>query len=78
MFENIKYYILGVNDKDNINFSETIHKSFDAMRKSLDGKKCIIKIDGSPKEFLNNINSLEGPYNHNEIRSIVESQEWTK
>ena len=39
MFVNIKYYILGVNDKDNINFSETIHKSFDGIRKSIDGKK---------------------------------------
>ena len=76
MFENRKYYILNILDKDHINFSETIHKEFDGLRKSKDGTKCIIKIEGLPKGFLNNINSLEGPFSHSQIRSIIQNNEW--
>lgn len=76
MFENIKYYILGTSEKDSIDFSKTIYKDFDSLRKSIDKNKCIIKIEGSPKEFLNNINSLEGPFSHSEIRSIIKNNQW--
>lgn len=77
MFENRKYYILDVLDKNHIDFSETINKEFDNLRKSKDGTKCIIKIEGPPKEFLNNINSLEGPFSHLQIRNIVNGPYWT-
>jgi len=49
MFENITYYILDISEKDKINFSEIIHKEFESLRKSVDGTKCIIKLEGSPK-----------------------------
>lgn len=76
MFENRKYYILDVLDKDHIDFSEIIHKDFDSLRKNKDGTKCIIKFEGSPKEFLTNINSLQGPFSHSQIRSIIKNNEW--
>jgi len=53
MFENISYYILDISEKDKINFSEIIHKEFESLRKSVDGTKCIIKLEGPPKSFLN-------------------------
>jgi hypothetical protein len=76
MFENIKYYILNTSEKDSVDFSETIHKNFDDLRKNGNKNKCIIKIEGPVKEFLNNINSLEGPFTHSQIRSIIKNNQW--
>ena len=77
MFENITYYILDISEKDKINFSEIIHKEFESLRKSVDGTKCILKIEGPPKSFLNTINTLDGPYSHSQMRSIIEDKNWS-
>ena len=78
MFENISYYILDISEKDKINFSEIIHKQFERLRKNVDGTKCIIKLEGPPKSFLNTMNTLEGPYTHSQIRNIIVDKSWSK
>lgn len=77
MFENISYYILDISEKDKIDFSEIIHKQFERLRKNVDGTKCIIKLEGPPKSFLNTMNTLEGPFTHSEIRTITEDKSWS-
>lgn len=76
MFENIKYYILNTSEKDSVDFSETIQKDFDTLRKNGNKTKCIIKTQGPDKEFLTYINSLEGPFTHSQIRSIIKNNQW--
>ena len=76
MFENIKYYILDVSEINLVDLDEVLIKDPDRFRRSLDGLKCLIKIEGPPKEFLNNISSLDGPFSHSEIRTIVTNPQW--
>jgi len=36
----------------------------------------LIKIEGSPRSFLNTINSLSGPFTHSEIKNKLRSKNW--
>jgi hypothetical protein len=76
MFENRLYYILDFSENNKIDFDEILHKDLDSLRKSPDGSRCLIKIEGSPKGFLNTINSLSGPFTHSEIKNKLRSKNW--
>jgi hypothetical protein len=76
MFENRLYYILDFSENNKIDFDEILHKDLDSLRKSPDGSRCLIKIEGSPKGFLNTINSLSGPFTHSQIRNKLKNKNW--
>jgi hypothetical protein len=76
MFENRLYYILDVSEDSKIDFDEILQKDLDSLRKSPDGSRCLIKIEGSPKGFLSTINSLSGPFTHSQIRYKMKNKNW--
>jgi|688.fasta_scaffold274085_2 hypothetical protein len=76
MFENRLYYILDVSEDSKIDFDEILQKDLDSLRKSPDGSRCLIKIEGSPKGFLSTINSLSGPFTHSQIRNKLKNKNW--
>lgn len=76
MFENRLYYILDFSENNKIDFDEILHKDLDSLRKSPDGSRCLIKIEGSPRSFLNTINSLSGPFTHSQIRNKLKNKNW--
>ena len=76
MFENRLYYILDVSEDSKIDFDEILQKDLDSLRKSPDGSRCLIKIEGSPKGFLSTINSLSGPFTHPQIRNKLKNKNW--
>jgi hypothetical protein len=76
MFENRLYYILDVSEENKIDFDKILQKDLDSLRKSPDGSRCAIKIEGSPKSFLTTINSLSGPFTHSEIRNKMKNKNW--
>ena len=76
MFENRLYYILDVSEDSKIDFDEILQKDLYSLRKSPDGSRCLIKIEGSPKGFLSTINSLSGPFTHSQIRNKLKNKNW--
>jgi hypothetical protein len=76
MFEDRSYYILNLSEENKIEFEKILHKDKESLRKSPDGTKCIIVLEGSPKSFLTTINSLSGPFTHSQIRYKMKNKDW--
>jgi hypothetical protein len=76
MFEGRSYYILNLSEENKIDFEKILHKDSESLRKSPDGTKCIIVLEGSPKSFLTTINSLSGPFTHSQIRYKMKNKDW--
>ena len=68
-----KYVIIDASDVASINFNEVLEASADALRFSLDGSKTFIKFDGATPSGLSDKTS----YNHSEILTILEGDDWT-
>ena len=73
---NKKYLIIPTTEIDKIDFSQVLETSAETLRTSVDGTKTFIKWKIKP-DFINKLNSKEGPYNHQEILAIMASQEWS-
>lgn len=78
MFADRKYYIIDVTETNKVEFDSILIKESQRLRKSLDSTKCILTIEGPPKGFLSTINSLEGPYTHDQMKVIIKQPEWSK
>jgi hypothetical protein len=76
-YENRKFYILDVSELDLVDFSQVLETSKKTVRKSADESKTFIKFDGENPEFLENLNSKEGPYTYTEIIEILSGTDWT-
>lgn len=76
MFENRTYLIVPITEILKIDFSKIFQESADTVRKSIDGSKFIIKWEGDQPNFIGSLSDTEGPYNHEEIISIVQTVEW--
>jgi hypothetical protein len=74
---NRKYIIFNISEVDKINFSEVLETSKNTLRKSVDGNKSIIKWENNSIPIsINNLLTKEGPYNHEQIMTILSSNEW--
>ena len=77
-YQNRKFMIFNVSELSNINFSQVCETSADTVRKSVDGTKTFVKWDSdSIPESVNNLTTKEGPYNYEEILTILSGPEWT-
>ena len=70
------YVIFNISEVDLVNFDQILETSADSLRKSKDGLKAVIKWNGSSPSFINNMTSIEGPYNETEILVIMETPLW--
>jgi hypothetical protein len=78
LYENRKFMIFNVSELSNINFTQVCETSIDTVRKSVDGTKTFVKWDSdSIPESVNNLTTKEGPYNYEEILTILSTPEWT-
>ena len=77
MYENRQYAIFSLTELNKIDFSSVCETSADTLRKSVDETKSFIKWDGDQPEFVNTLETLEGPYTHAEILDILSTPEWT-
>ena len=70
--------IFNVSELSNINFTQVCETSIDTVRKSVDETKTFVKWDSdSIPESVNNLTTKEGPYNYEEILTILSTPEWT-
>jgi hypothetical protein len=77
MYENRQYAIFSLTELNKIDFSSVCETSADTLRKSVDETKSFIKWDGDQPEFVNTLETLEGPYTYTEILEILSGEEWT-
>lgn len=73
----MKYIIFNINEIEKINFDEVLETSIDNLRISSDGLKTFVKWD-TPEtpQFLELLQTKEGPYNNDEIISILSESPW--
>jgi hypothetical protein len=66
-----------MSEVDKIDFSQVMETSKDTLRKSIDNTKSLVKwIGDSTPQSIDNLTTKEGPYNHDQIITILSSSEW--
>ena len=76
MYENRQYAIFSLTEIDKIDFSQVCETSAETIRKNVAETKSFIKWDGDQPEFVNTLETLEGPYTYTEILEILSGEEW--
>lgn len=76
-YSNREFMIFNVTELDQIDFTQVLETSADAVRKSVDQTKTFVKWDGVIPDCVLNLLSKEGPYTYDEILAILATPEWT-
>ena len=77
MYDQRNFTIFSLAEIDKIDFTQVLETSAETLRVSTDGTKSFVKWDGDQPEFVNTLETLEGPYTYEEILSILSGEEWT-
>lgn len=75
-YEHRNYIIFPVTELNKVDFEQVLETSTDTVRKSVDGTKTFVKWDGAQPSFVSTLNNTEGPYNYDEIITILATNEW--
>ena len=70
------YIIFNVSELNKVDFSLVGESSVDTVRRSVDGTKTFVKWEGSAPSFVSDLETKEGPYNHEEIIAILNGPSW--
>lgn len=78
MYEHRQYMIFNITEINKIDFEQVLETSQETIRKSIDGQKTFVKWDSEeiPSSVLL-LETSEGPYTHEEILTILSTEEWT-
>jgi hypothetical protein len=76
-FETRKYVIIPATEINNINFSEVLETAPGTCRYSVDSTKTFIKYDGEQPQSVAAISSKSQEYSHEEILTMLSTEEWT-
>jgi len=71
-----QYIIFNFSEVNVIDFTQIEETSSSTLRKSKDGQKAVIKWDGDTPSCVSNLSSFDGPYNENEILTIMSTNYW--
>jgi len=71
-----QYLIIQTTDLDKVDFNQVLETSKETVRRSVDGTKTFIKWDNTEPDFLGALTNTEGPYSHQEILTILSTEEW--
>ena len=77
MYEQRNLAIFSLTEIEKIEFAQVLETSAETLRVSTDGTKSFVKWDGDQPEFVNTLETLEGPYTYTEILDILSTPEWT-
>ena len=77
MYENRQYAIFSLTELNSIDFSSVCETSAETLPHNVAETKSFIKWDGDQPEFVNTLETLEGPYTYTEILDILSGEEWT-
>jgi hypothetical protein len=76
MYEQRNFAIFSLTEIEKIDFTQVLETSAETLRVSTDGTKSFIKWDGEPPEFVETLETLEGPYTYSEMLEILSGEEW--
>jgi hypothetical protein len=77
-YENREFMIFNVSELPQIDFTQVLETSIDTVRKSVDETKTFVKWDGTIiPSSVDSLTTKEGPYNYNEMLTILATPEWT-
>jgi hypothetical protein len=77
-YENREFMIFNISELSDIDFTTVLETSIDTVRKSVDETKTFVKWDGEMPECVSNLTTKEGPYNYEEILTILSTSEWSE
>lgn len=76
IFDDRNYAIFDTSELNLVDFNQVLEDSINTIRMSIDLSKVVIKWVGSTPEFINDLTTLVGIYNHSKILIIMSSSEW--
>lgn len=77
--EERNFMIINSSEIGLLDFSQILETSPETLRLSINGEKTFVKWEGSKvPTSVENLTTKEGPYNYQEIISILETLEWTQ
>jgi hypothetical protein len=76
MYEQRNFAIFSVSELNKINFGEVLETDETTVRKNVIGDKTFVKWDGEQPEFVETLETLEGPYTYSEMLEILSGEEW--
>ncbi len=76
-FETRKYVIIPASEINSVNFSEVLETAPGTCRYSVDSTKTFVKYEGSQPPSVAAISSKSQEYSHEEILSVLSTEEWT-
>jgi hypothetical protein len=77
MYDQRNFAIFSTTELNKIDFTQVLETSAETLRRSVDDTKSFIKWDGEQPEFVNTLETLEGPYTYEEILEILITPEWS-
>ena len=77
-YNNRNFMIFNVSELNTIDFTQVLETSLDTVRKSVDETKTFVKWDGDIPSSVSSLTTKEGPYNYEEILTILSTPEWTQ
>ena len=77
-YNNRNFMIFNVSELNTINFTQVLETSLNTVRKSVDETKTFVKWDGDMPSSVSSLTTKEGPYNYEEILTILATPEWTQ
>jgi|694.fasta_scaffold122426_3 hypothetical protein len=78
MYENRQFMIFNTSELSSIDFTQVLETSEETVRKSVDDTKTFVKWDGDIPSCVESLTTKEGPYTYDEIRVILENDEWIR
>ena len=78
IYEHRNFMIFNVSELNTIDFTQVLETSLDTVRKSVDETKTFVKWDGDMPSSVSSLTTKEGPYNYEEILTILATPEWTQ
>lgn len=77
IYEHRNFMIFNVSELDTIDFTQVLETSQDTVRRSVDGTRTFVKWNGDTPSSVAALTTKEGPYNYQEILTILAGPDWT-
>lgn len=77
MYSSREYLIFPITELSKVDFNQVLETSEETVRKSVNNSKTFVKWSGVQPSFVSDLENTEGPYTHEEILTILSTEEWT-
>ncbi len=77
IYEHRNFMIFNISELDTIDFTQVLETSQDTVRRSVDGTRTFVKWNGDTPSSVAALTTKEGPYNYEEILTILAGPDWT-